>query len=1536
MKCFLILTLLYFITIREVYGQSYDFNFMKSKYDQFRINEQNDSALYVARELNNYTLNSETDTSIKYVMSLRLIASCFSLLEQADSAIIYANNGLVLLQKQNKKSVKEYTEILNLLGIIYKNIGEYNQAEIYFKEAIIIRDAHPLGLGDASKYRNNLGYLYVSMGMIPEANVILTEALNRYVELYNSDTSKYISTIHSMAKLKYLSADYEQAAIYFSQWFNWSKINLSNKRLIYGLKDCIENSIQGKDIISARKYKSFADSLILYDPVLKTTSEYGGYLFANAEFYYNIKNYDTSKSYYVSTINFHRSRNLTKKREYYDSYLGLSRIFMVKEMFDSASFYSNKALSSVKKSLGVNHPDYADICIQEAKILSSFGKFNEAIIYLLNAKEIYESRLGLDVRIIAEINRDIGINYRKSGLYKDSYSHTIKALDYYKKNNDKIGYSLLLNNLGYLLIDYDSIQSAITYISQALDIRVELYKQDTLKYHSILHSLAKAYNAAGEYNIAKRYYDLWWKFIEDRGNLTATKASGLLDMSQNFIRLSEFTDAEACLLIADSLVMNSSNLENSLTHALIQKHFGDLFLEKTKFAKALDFYQISEELLAELKLKDSKEFSELMLGMSRYYLRDIGMDLEKSLKYVYEAALIQSKILGIQHIDYAKTLDVMGLIYKSLGNYDSSLICYNKSLSIKLNSVGKFHSSYSTTLNNIGVLYASVGSLDKVLPYYEESLKIKLTVYKGPHKDIATNYSNLANTHLKLGNFEIAEEYFNQALNMRLKVLDTTSTIVAASYMNLAILYSKLGNYKVSNDYYKMASNIWNKLKENQNESYASFLLNYSKFHIEEKQFDLALYDINKALVILENVNGIGNQHTRYSNALLSLGSVYMMKLELDSAEYIFEKALKITQTRKKKNPKEIASCYKKIGDLNSVKQNYALAESFYIQALYALDSLTTSNPSELIPIKIELLKALCGQQKFEEFILLAEDLMLYKTNELTENFEWLNEYQREVYWQKESDFFEYLCQVAFNNGQKFPQLNDLSYNALLISKGQLLESKIAQEGYFLEIEHLRDEISLRRKLITKSESDGTLESKELSKLKKEADSLDRLLIKIQPGYEQQRKNLTLNWEDIQHNLGLDEAAIEFFKVYNPQDSLFYYSAFIIRRGDNHPNIVKLTSEVKIVESNHNKNYGELYNLIWNPLSKYLSNIKVVYYSPVGELTTIPFIALNSNSTPTRKSITNEKSSRGVRSYEQNILNEDSHFLIDDLSLHQLMSTRYLAMNLKDKSSIPIQKSIAVFGGINYDRISSMSSKNEFTSSKLNAKRGSQLANQKLDYLDGTKTESEFICDSLNLYNWKTELFAGTDASEENLIRLESRHAKGVLHIATHGYAFPQINFSDSAHLNNSFRYSYRYSTNPMVRSGLILAGGNWAWTGNDTLSKLGAEQNGILTALEVSQLNLKKTKLVVLSACETGLGKIEGSEGTFGLKRGFKLAGVEQIVVSLWSVPDKETMELMTLFYTDLAQTLNPVISFEKAQKEMRNRYPTEPDKWAGFVLVR
>ena len=297
---------------------------------------------------------------------------------------------------------------------------------------------------------------------------------------------------------------------------------------------------------------------------------------------------------------------------------------------------------------------------------------------------------------------------------------------------------------------------------------------------------------------------------------------------------------------------------------------------------------------------------------------------------------------------------------------------------------------------------------------------------------------------------------------------------------------------------------------------------------------------------------------------------------------------------------------------------------------------------------------------------------------------------------------------------------------------------------------------------------------------------------------------------------------------------------------------------------------------------------------------------------------------------------QNAEYLMDRYTMHQLTSTRYLAMGIKQKAKEPIGNTIAMVGGVNYDYLPGSKTSTKKNKKEKNASRSSASASGKLNYLEGTKTEAEQINLQVTSSSWQTKLLENNEPIEENITKLEGKEAKGILHLATHGYAFPEYDFKDTSINKNSLRYSYRYSANPMVRSGLILTGGNWAWTGSDTLTKLGAEQNGILTALEVSQLNLKNTKLVVLSACETGLGKIEGSEGTFGLKRGFKLAGVEQMIVSLWSVPDKETMELMTLFYSDLTRTLNPVISFSNAQKEMGNRYPTEPEKWAGFVLVR
>ena len=136
-----------------------------------------------------------------------------------------------------------------------------------------------------------------------------------------------------------------------------------------------------------------------------------------------------------------------------------------------------------------------------------------------------------------------------------------------------------------------------------------------------------------------------------------------------------------------------------------------------------------------------------------------------------------------------------------------------------------------------------------------------------------------------------------------------------------------------------------------------------------------------------------------------------------------------------------------------------------------------------------------------------------------------------------------------------------------------------------------------------------------------------------------------------------------------------------------------------------------------------------------------------------------------------------------------------------------------------------------------------------------------------------------------------------------------------------------------MIRSGLLLAGANHAWkTGKPFKPDM---EDGILTAYEISQMDLSNTELVVLSACETGLGDIQGNEGVYGLQRAFKIAGAKYLMMSLWQVPDFQTQELMTVFYQKWLTEKMPIPdAFHEAQQTMRKKYE-HPYFWAGFVLV-
>jgi len=261
---------------------------------------------------------------------------------------------------------------------------------------------------------------------------------------------------------------------------------------------------------------------------------------------------------------------------------------------------------------------------------------------------------------------------------------------------------------------------------------------------------------------------------------------------------------------------------------------------------------------------------------------------------------------------------------------------------------------------------------------------------------------------------------------------------------------------------------------------------------------------------------------------------------------------------------------------------------------------------------------------------------------------------------------------------------------------------------------------------------------------------------------------------------------------------------------------------------------------------------------------------------------------------------------------------------LSDKSSLDTTDKVLLLGGVNFN--------SEKTKGGL------------WNYLPGTLNEVQNISNNLNNSKVNFTKLIAHDANEVNF-KKEAGEAE-ILHIASHGFFFPdpeQVEKEMSRRVEKSnedesmaFRgttnyanWSFVINKNPLMRTGLVLAGANDVWH----RESLEEGDDGILTAAEISNMNLFNTKLVVLSACEKGLGDIKGSEGVYGLQRAFKMAGVKQIIMSLWQVPDKETSEFMTTFYNILILEKDVRKAFSITQKKMRDKY--DPFYWAAFVLV-
>ncbi|MEZ4938507.1 MAG: CHAT domain-containing tetratricopeptide repeat protein [Crocinitomicaceae bacterium] len=890
--------------------------------------------------------------------------------------------------------------------------------------------------------------------------------------------------------------------------------------------------------------------------------------------------------------------------------------------------------------------------------------------------------------------------------------------------------------------------------------------------------------------------------------------------------------------------------------------------------------------------------------------------------------------------EQASDMMTLGLLYKNTKERDLSIVEFEKALKIykKLN----FKQGLAMCYANIGSYYRFVSNYEKALKTLQNAVAIS-TEIEDEHT-AANCYGNLGNVYMDMGDLENASIALNKALELHKKL--GMVKFVGLDYGNLAIIYSDQGSHlKALENHlkaYAIADSIGSLYSAGlSSENVAIELTELAQEYkneptIRDSILNKAFYYFNNSINICvqihdehgiaSNASNLGNffksmaqyykkESSSIHDSLINLSLMYILK-----ADSMYTKLGRTYSITISKN--SLASIYRIKGTLleKGSPKNMELIDSsiYFSEQSYKLAKeigaeRRIGEALNHLPVMLWYKNDLKKSHQFFQ-----EQLQLDRTS-LKRNFSFISENDKENYLKENEDRTMIFYSFANVYKDKNPEIVDFVYDNVLFNKGLLLKSSTAMRNLILNssdstmIEEYNSWLELKKELDELYSIPAKFRKQNVQLLETKADSLETTLVRKSSDFSAFQKTLKSDWKEVKSNLKANEAAIEFvqFRAFDGQyknefNDKIIYCALILTSKSKHPEMVPLFYEeellkimdvfggnnLKYVEELYGTNSSpkkELYDIIWKPLENYLNDINTIYYSPDGLLHKVSF--------------------SGIRN-DQNLL------LSSKYEMHRKGSTAGI-----NHSELILNKgsNITIFGGINYDT------------------GGDE--HRVWSYLDGTKVESEKIEKLLRKKKFNVNLFKEFGATEDQFKKTASN--SDIIHIATHGFFYPDPKkVMDQLEVTQdeiAFRgggrglamNSYVKNENPMMRSGLVLANANKVWN----QEKMEGE-DGVLTALEVAHIDLRKTKLAVMSACETGLGDIHGSEGVYGLQRAFKMAGCQNIIMSLWQVPDKETSEFMSHFYEELTKGISISGAFVNTQRFYSKKY--DPYFWAAFVLLQ
>ena len=861
---------------------------------------------------------------------------------------------------------------------------------------------------------------------------------------------------------------------------------------------------------------------------------------------------------------------------------------------------------------------------------------------------------------------------------------------------------------------------------------------------------------------------------------------------------------------------------------------------------------------------------------------------EEAVRLSRESIALLSESGGTRTDRYAHTANRLSKYLSYTGRLTEAIQWGKTALAITEKTQGKESAVYAQMLSDQAGYYSRSGDYHEALRLGTEALQIRERVVGKDHIDYAHSLNNLARYHSYLGNHIESIRLGRKAVELKSKLTGTQNADYAQSLSNLAGYYSRMGNYAHAIEIGEAALHIREQVLGKQHPDYAQSLNNLAKYHYFQNEFGEAIQLGTEALQLREKI--YGRHHSEYATALSNLADYYLHTGDLQKALSLGKEALEIRQrVFGDKHP----DCAESLANL----AGYYYAQGDYSKAVETARNALALQYQILGDEHPAYAQSLCKQAVYFSADEQADSAAYYAskatrkyTDVILTTFADLTSNERDLYWKKVKPWFtNTLLQLAGKTPT--PGMLSSAYNSVLLAKGLLLNSELEMTNLLMEsgdtaaVEAYRALQENRSLLIRQYECAKSDRSMNTDSLERIITKQERHLVRRSKTYGNYTKQLRIEWPQIQRELRPDELAIEFI-YYPSRQGRGQYGALLLSTQQKSPLFIPLMDDEELNEIPKKELYTttRLSEIVWKPLKNYLSKVKRVYFAPVGELYNL-----------------------GIENLPH--WKDKGRYMADTWQLYRLSSTREIVLSKEKKR--PRQYTAAIFGGMTYDSHPEVTADDE-------TEQWDSSYEHAAKYLPGTKTEAEEIYATLLGHQIPCEIYLGAEATEKTLKNL-SGHVPTDMHIATHGFYWTdkEVNAHD---MQGRLQFLSMYNNlddadKALTRSGLLFSGANQALTGHKMSYR---NDDGVLTAKEISLLDLRGLDLLVLSACQTGLGKVTG-DGVFGLQRGFKKAGATTMLMSLWKVDDKATRLLMTYFYSNLMSGMSKHASLIKAQEQLR-----------------